>query len=132
LPSRLDLVGVHILNNTYGKLMNYERSITMKSFIIGLVVIIVLAGLVLAATGVLHVQNTENKAGITIDKKELEQQAGEAVDKTKEAGSKLLDKTSKELHKAGESLKASSKDRQEPAKTEPSNTTNTPQPMYNE
>lgn len=91
-------------------------------------VIVVVLGAVLAATGVLHVRNSDDESGVTIDKKELNQKTQEAVEKTENAGSKFLDKTGEALHKAAEGLRKPSDDRNAPASTPRLNDKNTPQP----
>jgi hypothetical protein len=80
----------------------------MARLITTLVLIAVVVGVVLAATGVLRFQNTKDESIITIDKKELKEKAqGMAKEATKTEG-KILDKTSQTLHKAAERLRGSS------------------------
>jgi hypothetical protein len=83
-----------------------------------LVAVVLLAGVVLAAVGVVHVQNTQDKAGITIDKKELNEKTQEAVEKAKTAGNEVLHKTGQALHKAGDRLQGAPPSADAPAKSE--------------
>jgi hypothetical protein len=87
----------------------------MSRLITTVVVVIVIAGVVLFATGTLHFRNTPAETSVTIDKKELNQKTKDLVGKTEEAGSKVLDKTSEALHKAAKEVRGSSHD--EPAAT---------------
>ena len=89
-----------------------RKGIIMRRLLAVLVAIVVLVGVALAATGVLYVQSTEDKASITIDKKGAQEKTQEAVDKARAAGGEILDKTGKALHQAGESLRPSSENRQ--------------------
>ena len=82
----------------------------MTRLILTVVVILVVVGVVLAAAGVLHFQNTKDETGVTIDKKQLKEKTHEAVEKTGEAGGKILEKTGETLHKAAERLRGSSGD----------------------
>ena len=81
--------------------------------------IAVLAFIVFAATGIVYVRNNKDNAGVMIDKKELKEKTHDVIDKTREAGSKGLERMGKALHKAGEEIKQPP-DRQvrsEPAET---------------
>jgi hypothetical protein len=83
----------------------------MSRLILAAIAIVALVGVVLAATGALRFQNTENQSGVTLDKKELKEKTQEVIRTTKEAGSKVLDKTSESLHKAAEGLRTTPQDR---------------------
>ncbi len=87
----------------------------MTRLIIAAIAVFILVGAVLATTGVLRVQNNKDQSGIVIDKKELKAKTQEAVKKTEEAGSKILDKTGEALHKAADKVRGSSHDQQTPA-----------------
>jgi hypothetical protein len=89
----------------------------MTRLFIVVIAILVVVGVALAATGVLHVQNTKDETGITIDKKEFKEKAQEAVKTTTDAGGKILDKTSEALHNAADGLRKPSDDRNPPATT---------------
>jgi hypothetical protein len=86
----------------------------MARFITTLVVIVVVVGVVLAATGVLRFQDTKDQSIITIDKKELKEKVDKMTTQAEQAGSKALDKTSETLHKGVEELRHSSKDKAAP------------------
>ncbi len=86
----------------------------MRRLMMAAIAIIVLAGVVLAATGVLRIQNNNKETRVTIDKKELKEKTQEAVKKTEEAGGKVLDKTGKALREAADNLKGSSHDQKTP------------------
>jgi hypothetical protein len=91
----------------------------MARLITTLVVIAVVVGVVMAATGVLRFQNTKDESIITIDKKELKEKAqGMAAQATKTEG-KILDKTSQTLHKAAEGLRGPSGDNKIPPTVTP-------------
>jgi hypothetical protein len=75
---------------------------------IAIIVMAVVA--VLGTVGVLHFQNADDKAGITVEKKDLEEKTEKAVEKTEEVGGEILDKTGKALHKAAADLRESSQD----------------------
>jgi hypothetical protein len=96
-----------------------------------LVVIVVAVGVVLGVSGVLHFQNTRDKAGLTIDKKEIREKTENAVNEAKEAGGKVLDKTGQALHKAAAGLRESPPDRP-PAATPAPDDHNTRQPETNQ
>jgi hypothetical protein len=100
----------------------------MPRLIMTVVVILVVVGVVLAATGVLRFRNTEDETGVTIDKKELKEKTQKAVEKTEEAGGKILDKTGETLHKAAEGLRGSSDDKRAPTKTPATDDEKTRQP----
>jgi uncharacterized membrane protein len=89
----------------------------MTRLTIVLIAVVVLVGALLAATGVLYVQNSNDKTGITIDKKELKEKTDEAVKKTEEAGSKALDKAGQAMHNAADAMRGSSHDSTRPATT---------------
>jgi hypothetical protein len=96
-----------------------------------LVTLAILAGLVLAAVGVISVQNTPDKTSITIDKTELKAKTKDAVEKTKEAGSSILEKTGESLHKAGKDIDES-RDQSEPSKSPNFDKKDKPQPAAND
>ena len=81
-------------------------------------VIVVLVGAVLGAAGVLHVRNTENETSVTLDKKDLGEKTQEVIDKAKETGGTILERTGKALHNVGEGIREPSHDRSAPTKTE--------------
>ena len=89
----------------------------MNRLIIAALVILVVVGAVLAATGVLHFQNTKDESIITIDKKELKEKTQEAVEKTSET-----------LHKAAEGLQGPADNRNSPTTTPADNGHTTRQP----
>jgi hypothetical protein len=92
----------------------------MARLITTLVVIFVVVGVVLAATGVLRFQNTKDESIITIDKKELKEKAQGVATQAKQTEGKILDKTSETLHKAAEHLRSPSDDKKSaPANTPP-------------
>src|SRR5208283_5252036 len=76
--------------------------------ILTVVVILVVAGGVLAMTGVLSIRDTKDETGVTIDKKELKEKSQDAVKKTEDAGGKVLDKTGEALRKAADELRGPS------------------------
>jgi hypothetical protein len=84
----------------------------------------IVAVAVLAITGVLHVRDTKDETGVTIDKKELKEKTQEAVKKTEAAGSKALDKTGEALHKAADEIRGASHDQKTPAPTPPADEKN--------
>lgn len=90
-----------------------------------LVVIIVVAVLasvvVLGATGVLRVYNTNDSIKVELQKNELKQKAENAVRETEQAGSRLLEKTGKALRHAGGKLEREGAEHQ-PASPTPSGT----------
>jgi hypothetical protein len=92
-----------------------KRSLFMTRFILTVVVMLVVVGVVLAATGVLRFRNTEDETGVTIDKKELKEKTEQAVEKTEKVGGEILDKTGKSLQKAAEGLRGSPQDKEVPA-----------------
>lgn len=83
----------------------------MSRLILAVIAIVVLVGLVLAATGALHFRNTEDQSSVTIDKKELKEKTQEVLKKTQDAGGQVLDKTGEALHKAADGLRKSPNDR---------------------
>jgi hypothetical protein len=89
----------------------------MSRLITTLLVIGVVIGFVLAATGVLHFQNTTDEATITINKKELKEKTQEVIKETGEAGGKMLDRTSETLHKAAEGMRPSPENQTTPSKS---------------
>jgi hypothetical protein len=91
----------------------------MARLIVVLVVIVVGISIVLAMTGVMHFQNTNDQSTITIDKKDLQKKSEKAVEKTEEAGGKILDKTGEALHKAADDLRGRAKDPPAPTATQP-------------
>jgi len=76
----------------------------MLRFVLTLILILVVVGAVLALTGVLHVRNSNDETGVTVDKKKLEEKTEKAIEKSEEAGRKMLDKTSDALHKAADEI----------------------------
>jgi hypothetical protein len=77
----------------------------------------VIVGVVLATAGILRFQNTTDEFTITIDKKELQEKTGKAVEKTEKAGGTILDRTGEALHKAAEGLRRSPSDEHASTKT---------------
>jgi hypothetical protein len=73
-----------------------EKEITMQRFILILFAILLVAGIVLAATGVLRFHSNADESTIILDKQELKQESRKALDKTGDA-----------LHKAAEKLRKS-------------------------
>ena len=100
----------------------------MARLIATAVVILVVVGVVLAATGVLRFHNTEDETGVTLDKKELKAKTQEAVDTTEKAGGKLLEKTGDTLHKAAERMRGSPGDRSGPPAAPAGDDTSTRRP----
>jgi hypothetical protein len=92
----------------------------MGRFIATIVVALVVLAAVLAVKNVVYVQNTDDETGIMINKKELKEQTHEAVEKTKKAGSELLDRSRKALHDASGGPKKPPHDEPLPAPTAPS------------
>jgi hypothetical protein len=78
-----------------GKIIMKRR---IKHPVLALVAVLVLAGVGLAAVGVLRMENSPDKTTITIDKKLLKEKTGDAIEKTKEAGGDLLKKAGDKLH----------------------------------
>ena len=85
-----------------------ERRIIMARLIAVIVGILVVLGIVLGTTGVLHVRNTKDETGVTLDEKELQKKTREAVKTSEDAGGKVLDKTGEAMHKAAEKLRGAS------------------------
>jgi hypothetical protein len=79
----------------------------MARLILILFAILILVGGVLAATGVLHVQNNKDETNFTIDKKELKEKAHDAVQQTEEASGKALDKASQAMRNAADKIRGS-------------------------
>jgi len=65
----------------------------LKRLFLTLCVLFSLSSAVLAAIGVLHVGSDDEKINVTIDKKDLKDKAEAAIEKTKEAGTALLQST---------------------------------------
>ena len=80
--------------------------------------IAVLAFIVLAASGIVYVQNNKDNAGVMIDKKALNEKTHDVIEKSREVGGKGLERMGKALHKGGEEIKPPPDDqvRSEPAK----------------
>lgn len=93
----------------------------MKNFILALIAVALIVAIVLAAMGVLTVQNSETKTGIILDKQELKDKTGNFLEKSKEAESDVLEK-------AGDQLKKAGKDIQEKAATPAPPPQNSPPP----
>jgi hypothetical protein len=89
----------------------------MNRWILIVIAICIVGVAVLALSGVLHVRDTKNETGVTIDKKELKEKTEEAVKKTEAAGGKVLDKTGEALHKAAEEIRGTPHDQKPPATT---------------
>jgi hypothetical protein len=102
----------------------------MVKIILAIVALAVLTGIVLAATGVLRVRNTENTFNIELHKKDLEQKTNEAVEKSKQAGDAILEKTGELPHKAGDKLQGATEGRQTPDPMKPADAKD--QPQYEE
>lgn len=77
----------------------------MKTFSLIVLGLLVLLVVVLVSAGVVSFSNTETETGITIDKQKLEETAEEAVQETREAANKLIEKTSEGFEEAGEELR---------------------------
>jgi hypothetical protein len=89
----------------------------MARLITTLILIAVVIGIVLAVSGVLRFQSTNDESTITLDKKELRDKAHEAVEKTGET-----------LQKAGERLRGSSQEHVTPTPTPTAPPTRSPMP----
>ncbi len=68
-----------------------------------LIILLLLCGgaVVAAAVGGLHVRSEGDEVNVVIDKKVLQEKAQTAVEKTKEAGSALMERAGEALHKPG-------------------------------
>jgi hypothetical protein len=88
----------------------------MARLITTLVVIVVVVGVVMAATGVLRFHNTKDESIITIDKKELKEKVQGMTTQAEKDEEKVLDKASETLHKAAERLHSPAEDHGAPAK----------------
>lgn len=74
----------------------------MTRLIVTLAIIVAVVVIILGMAGVLHVQNTDDKAGITVDKKELREKTHSAVEKTKGAAVEVLDKARRAVDESRE------------------------------
>jgi uncharacterized protein YpmS len=109
----------------------YRRPTFIGRLFLILVALAVVAIVVVIAVGGLSIQNTPDKTSITIDKKELQEKAHEALVKTKEAGSSLLKQTGQDLQKAGHSLNPAP-EQPLPPKSDNLNEAAKPQPVEKE
>jgi hypothetical protein len=96
----------------------------MARFITTLVVIVVVVGVVMAATGVMRFHDTKDESIITIDKKELKEKVQGMATEAKKSEGKVLEKTSDALHKAAERLHSPTDDHDATAKPSADNHNN--------
>jgi hypothetical protein len=91
-----------------------------------IVMVVILVGAVLAATGVLRFENTKDGSTMTIDRKEMKDKTQDAVKKVEEAESKALDKSGDALHKVAQRLQRSVEGKNVPPMTPIDERTSTP------
>ncbi len=97
----------------------------LKKLFLTLCVVFSIGTVVLAAIGVLHVGSDDEKINVTIDKKDLKEKADGAVEKTKEAGTTLLQSTKKAIG----NLRSGSNGEQAPETANPPQPQPQPQPQ---
>ncbi len=91
----------------------------MRKLFLLIIVLLGVSAVVAAAVGALHVRSDEEKINVIIDKKKLQEKAEGALEKTKEAGSALLEKAGEALHKTGPGASPESKGEQAPETPKP-------------
>jgi hypothetical protein len=111
--------GVDHTTKQWREMLAIERSIAMRRLILAAVTMLVAGGAVIIALGALHVENTEDKVNLTIDKKQLKEKGEEGVNEAKTVGSALLHRSGEALRKAGENLRRTSDGQQTPATDQP-------------
>jgi hypothetical protein len=101
----------------------------MNRLITTLFVLIVVAGVVLAFTGVLRFHNTKDETSVTIDKKELIDEAKEAIGKTNETEHKAADGSLGSTHENTQPTAAPASE--DPKAAQPGNNMNAPETGHN-
>ena len=96
----------------------------MARVITMLVAIVVVVGVVLAATGVLRFENGKDESIIKIDKKELKEKAQGMVTQAEKTEGKILEKTGEALHKAADRLQGSPQKKELPPTVTPNDDSN--------
>jgi len=97
----------------------------MRSFIIGLLLLLVVAVAAMYATGVIRVKKTKDEVNITVDKQELERQTEKAVESARENTNRLTRKAGEALQRTGQDLQREA-DEHDADREQPATSTSTP------
>jgi hypothetical protein len=87
----------------------------MRRLAVAILLLVVLGLIVVVATGAFHIGSSEDTINVTIDKKQLKQEAQRGAEEAREAGTKLLHRTGEALEKADGKIR-STRDNQDSLK----------------